>query len=83
LKSDISKIIDEVPTQDWMQNELKAIGDSIQGANGGNIYTFPTFKPSTMYFMDTDNVNTAKKVMVMNREGIAFYQNGITGIPKT
>ncbi|ENY3075217.1 phage tail spike protein [Listeria monocytogenes] len=83
LKSDISKVIDEVPTQDWMQNELKAIGDSIQGANGGNIYTFPTFKPSTMYFMDTDNVNTAKKVMVMNREGIAFYQNGITGTPKT
>lgn len=83
LKSDISKVIDEVPTQDWMQNELKAIGDSIQGANGGNIYTFPTFKPSTMYFMDTDDVNTAKKVMVMNREGIAFYQNGITGTPKT
>ncbi|MBC2048199.1 hypothetical protein HCB37_04065 [Listeria booriae] len=83
FKKDIQNVLDQVPSQDWMNDKLQEIGDSIQGANGGSIYTFPTFRPSTMYFMDTEDVNTAKRVMVMNREGIAFYQNGITGTPKT
>ncbi|RQW65784.1 hypothetical protein DUK53_14300 [Listeria sp. SHR_NRA_18] len=83
FKKDIQSVIEQVPTQDWMTSELDRLGQDIQGANGGDILTAPTYRPSTMYFLDTGDINTAKNIMMMNRRGIAFYKDGIGSIPTT
>ncbi|MBC2106154.1 phage tail spike protein [Listeria booriae] len=83
LRDDVKSKVDQLPTKDWANDLVNKIAEDIQGINGGSIYTFPPRRPHTTYYLDTDNINTAKNIMVMNYNGIAFSKNGINGPWKT
>ena len=74
----------KVETENHMSNEiLSAITSAtnlLTGAKGGN-FVLNTLdgKPYEVLFMDTDNVNTAKKVWRFNMNGWGYSSNGING----
>ena len=57
------------------QNKLLA-----NGKNGNIIYGYNDYgKLSEIYFIDTNNFNTAKNVLRLNNGGIGFSNNGVYG----
>lgn len=64
----------------------KAFADALEalsGADGGNIVirqNAVTGKPYEILAMDTEDVNTARKVLRLNDEGLGYSQNGINGL---
>lgn len=63
----------------WEQSIKDAV-ESITGGSGGtrvDLINPDTLQPSgTAYLFDSDNIDTAKKVLVINAGGIAYYDNG-------
>lgn len=83
LRNDLNEKVEELPSKEWSMDLVNQIANDIQGINGGSIYTYPPRRPHTTYYLDTDDINTAKHIMVMNYEGIAFSKNGVNGPWKT
>ncbi|OAK20851.1 phage tail spike protein [Bacillus wiedmannii] len=65
-KSEWQKIIDQVT-------------DKITGNSGGHVVLHPKNNPSEIFVMDKDDINLAKQVLRMNKEGIGFSKNGVNG----
>ncbi|PGE59289.1 hypothetical protein COM65_19390 [Bacillus wiedmannii] len=65
-KSEWQKIIDQVT-------------DKITGNSGGHVVLHPKNNPSEIFVMDKDDINLAKQVLRINKEGIGFSKNGVNG----
>ncbi|MDT2500240.1 phage tail spike protein [Enterococcus avium] len=50
-----------------------------QGSAGGYVVLWPKEKPSNIFIMDNPDLNKAKEVLRMNKNGIAFSKNGWNG----
>lgn len=50
-----------------------------QGSAGGYVVLWPKEKPSNIFIMDDPDLNKAKEVLRMNKNGIAFSKNGWNG----
>lgn len=59
----------------------KEATDKILGATGGNVVTLTTNerKPYATLYMDTDDISTARNVVIANNQGIGFSSNGVAG----
>lgn len=75
----VQDIIDTLPTKGDTQELLDEMADKITGNAGGNIVLDPPTRPERLLIMDTDNINTAKNIIMMNKAGILMGQNGIDG----
>lgn len=63
-----------------MQNAIANATDLLTGAKGGNVkVTIKNGKPTEILIMDTDNVNTCKRVWRWNIAGFGYSSNGING----
>lgn len=53
----------------------------LTGSLGGHMYvkTNSDGEPEEVFFMDTDNINTARKVLRVNKDGWGFSKTGING----
>ncbi|UBR29990.1 phage tail protein [Bacillus sp. SD-4] len=69
-KSEWRKIIDQVT-------------DKITGNSGGHVVLHPKNNPSEIFVMDKDDINLAKQVLRINKEGIGFSKNGVNGLFET
>lgn len=79
---DLEKINTDINlNKSYILQAIKHQTDLITGAGGGNIsYLFDyDGKPTDILFMDTDDIETAKKVLRINKNGIGFSKNGIDG----
>ncbi|CEK35774.1 Gp14 protein,Phage-related protein,phage minor structural protein, N-terminal region [[Clostridium] sordellii] len=73
-------IKDEIKNNiDFVKQVIEHATSQITGNSGGHVMLWPPDKPSEIFFMDTDNPNTARNVLRINREGIGFSNNGING----
>lgn len=63
-----------------MQEAIENATDLITGAKGGNVkVTITNGKPTEILIMDTNDVNTCKRVWRWNIAGFAYSSNGING----
>lgn len=83
--STIRRTVDEIRKQtgafpDQWATDIENAVKAITGATGGtrvDLVNPDTLQPSgTAYLFDSDNIATAKKVLVINAGGIAYYENG-------
>lgn len=86
IQSTIQKIQNEMqdPSSGFNQNIqgwIDKIAATISGYDGGNMcITFNADgKPNGIRIMDTDNVETARKVLWFNLQGILYSSNGANG----
>lgn len=84
LASNNKSQIDDVKNQinkvnNFWQQAVQHATSQITGNRGGYVRVWPPDKPSEILFMDTDNPNTARNILRINREGIGFSNNGVNG----
>ena len=60
---------------DILQQTQKHLNDTITSAMGGYVYK----TNNALYIMDTDDISTAQKLWVFNKNGLAFSSNGVNG----
>lgn len=51
----------------------------INGVQGGAVYQHPKNKPYATYYLDSDSLETAKDVLVLNNQGLGFSRTGWKG----
>lgn len=51
----------------------------ITGNDGGYVVLYPPGRPAEIFIMDTDDMNTAKQVLRLNKSGIGFSSDGVNG----
>lgn len=63
------------------EEQITKATNILKGALGGHVVygTDANGHPNEIYIMDTDNVQTATKVLRMNYQGIGFSTNGLEG----
>ncbi|MBC1615437.1 hypothetical protein HB904_04525 [Listeria booriae] len=85
-----SKAVNDAQTQAQLADQLTGIHDFIAlaidhatnlitGNDGGYVLLYPPRNPAEIFIMDTDDVNTAKQVLRMNKSGIGFSSTGVNG----
>lgn len=85
IKASIDKEIKELPTYSTMQEAIDNATSLITGGMGGHVvFSYDEAgKPTEIFVMDTDDVNTAVHVLRINVNGIGFSSNGINGQYRT
>lgn len=73
IKQEINK------TNNSWQQSIEHATSQITGNSGGYVRMWPPNKPSEIFIMDKDDVNKAKNILRMNKQGIGFSKNGING----
>lgn len=63
----------------YLNQAINDATNAITGNDGGNVVLYPPRQPQEIFIMDTDNVDTAKQVLRMNKSGIGFSSNGLNG----
>ena len=73
-----SGILDEIPSRSSIEQALTHATQLISGGLGGYVVLKPNAagEPEEILIMDTPDINTAQNVIRMNRNGIAFSNNG-------
>ena len=72
--------IQKKPDINTVQQTVNSAAQSIIGAKGGSkLDIFDGEKTVGTMYLDTDDVKTAKNIMLLNNEGIAFTNNGVNG----
>lgn len=72
--------IQKKPDTNTVQQAIKNTADKIIGAKGGSkLDIFDGEKTVGTMYLDTDSVDTAKNIIIINNEGIAFSNAGING----
>lgn len=85
IKNTIDSIksgIDEEISKNYsdMQAAIEHSTQLITGAKGGNVVIkYTNNKPTEILIMDTDNMNTAKRVWRWNIGGFGYSRNGVNG----
>lgn len=68
------------PDINTVQQTVNSAAQSIIGAKGGSkLDIFDGEKTVGTMYLDTDDIKTAKNIMLLNNEGIAFTNNGVNG----
>lgn len=73
IKTEIHK------TNNFWQQCVENATKQITGNAGGFVKMYPPDKPSEIFIMDRDDVNEAKNILRMNKQGIGFSNNGVNG----
>lgn len=73
IKTEIHK------TNNFWQQCVENATKQITGNAGGFVKMYPPDKPSEIFIMDKDDVNEAKNILRMNKQGIGFSNNGVNG----
>ncbi|MBP1045265.1 peptidoglycan DD-metalloendopeptidase family protein [Enterococcus sp. BWM-S5] len=68
-----------VETREILHGDLLNASAVITGNDGGHVTFQPKNRPSDIGIMDTDDIETAKRVLRMNKSGIGFSKNGWNG----
>ncbi|MED2758719.1 phage tail spike protein [Bacillus thuringiensis] len=58
---------------------IDRVTDKITGNSGGHVVHYPKHNPSETLYMDKDDMNLAKQVLRINKEGIGFSKTGVNG----
>ena len=71
----------EYATNSYMSGFTDYVSSMITGGGqaGGHVVLWPKTQPSNILIMDTADINTAKHVIRLNKNGIAFSKNGWNG----
>lgn len=71
----------EYATNSYMSGFTDYVSSMITGGGqaGGHVVLWPKTQPSNILIMDTPDINTAKHVIRLNKNGIAFSKNGWNG----
>ncbi len=79
--SSIQEKLKEYATNNYMSEFNDYVSSMLagQGSNGGFVVLWPKEKPSNIFIMDDPDLNKAKEVLRMNKNGIAFSKNGWNG----
>lgn len=78
--ADQQKEIAQKPGSSAVQQMIDSIAQAIVGSKGGSkVDIFENGKPTGTMYLDTDSISTAKNVMILNNEGIAFSNSGASG----
>lgn len=78
--SNADKINDKIEgTYSFIQDAINKATDLITGNDGGYVVLYPPKRPAEIFIMDTDDVNTAKQVLRLNKSGIGFSSQGVNG----
>lgn len=77
----IQEKLKEYATNNYMSDFNDYVSSMLagQGSNGGYVVLWPKDKPSNIFIMDDPDLNKAKEVLRMNKNGIAFSKNGWNG----
>lgn len=69
--------IDSLPQQlnDYLQKAKEEATNLINNGFGGYVW----YTPNAIYIMDTDDINTAQKIWVWNKNGLGYSSTGING----
>ena len=69
--------IDNLPQQlnDYLQKAKEEATNLINNGFGGYVW----YTPNAIYIMDTDDINTAQKIWVWNKNGLGYSSTGING----
>ena len=72
--------IQKKPDIGTVQQSINSVANKIIGAKGGSkVDIFDGEKTVGTMYLDTDSVKTAKKVIIINNEGLAFSNSGVNG----
>ena len=66
-------------TNNFWQQAIEHATSQITGNSGGYVRMWPPNKPSEIFIMDKDDVNQAKNILRINKQGIGFSKNGVNG----
>ena len=75
--NDVLQGIDSLPQQlnNYLQKAKEDATNLINNGFGGYIW----YTPNSLYVMDTDDINTAQKIWVFNKNGLGYSSTGING----
>lgn len=78
-------ILPQVATKSTIDAAVSAATTLIRGGAGGHVYMAADAngKPTEIYILDTDSIDTAVKVLRINNLGIGFSQSGVSGTYET
>lgn len=81
INRDLNTISTNISTdQSVFQSMIEHQTGLINGINGGSIYTeTKDGKPIATYYMDTDDIKTARNILKISSTGIGFSSNGANG----
>lgn len=84
--NDVNKKVEETEskiTGNWLQSVIEENTKILLGGNGGYIYVHYADEnkknPDALYVMDSSSLSEAKNVILVNKNGIGFSNNGING----
>ncbi|HDR4494244.1 TPA: phage tail protein [Bacillus cereus biovar anthracis] len=79
-KKNFDEVIERIDSErsNW-RKVVDIVTDKITGNDGGHVVLHPRLNPQEIFIMDTDDVNTSKQVLRMNKNGIGFSKTGING----
>lgn len=85
ISREIQKAVEDRPTITDMDIAIDAATSLITGGMGGHVvFNYDANgKPTEIYIMDTEDVNTAVHVLRINVNGIGFSSNGVNGTYRT
>lgn len=85
ISREIQKAVEDRPTVTDMDIAIEAATSLITGGMGGHVvFAYDADgKPTEIYVMDTEDVNTAVHVLRINVNGIGFSNNGVNGTYRT
>lgn len=85
-----SRAVNDAEEKQQLENKFNGIHDFINqaidkatqmitGNDGGYVVLYPPGNPAEIFIMDTDDLNTAQKVLRLNKSGIGFSSTGVNG----
>lgn len=77
----IQEKLKDYATNNYMSSFNDYVSSMItgRGSAGGYVVLWPKERPSNIFIMDNPDLNNAKEVLRMNKNGIAFSKNGWNG----
>lgn len=81
ITAEVAKAISGLPTPDYIKQAIAQATAMITGANGGFVkFNYSEDgEPYEILVMDTDDIETAKKVWRWNQNGFGYSSNGYAG----
>ncbi|MBL1226611.1 phage tail spike protein [Enterococcus sp. BWR-S5] len=72
----ITETLKQIPSKQYASSFIEVVTQIISGNDGGNVVWWPKNRPTDLFFIDTDDLETAKRVLRINKSGIGFSSNG-------
>lgn len=80
IDRDLNKISTEMMSNQLVQSMIDHQTGMINGVVGGSIFTeTKNGKPIATYYMDTEDIKTARNILKISSTGIGFSSNGVNG----